>query len=482
MSGITNASEFQAFVGESKATLSNLAGKADAQERAITDLSRKFQALVERGEPKATEKAPDGTDVTRFVKPDGSLRLKSERASVNFAGRNLSTVSKGLFDSAPADEWHADLLKLTSARHVYRTLKGTNDSPVLDARILEHSAKAPAKMRDAIERAISNTSGTGAEWVPNAYSSTLYEEYFAPAGIAGLFEVVDVPASGSLIVPGITDNIRPYLKGKVTTDNPAAYTGSTPVSSSTTITPAGSAVLVRVDESAAEDSIFAMLPEISRRAGRAVGDGYEDGMVNGDSAATHQDAIASWNIRSRWGASGLGSSADHRRAFIGFRALAADRSCTVDQGSGQTVAKIMEELLGGLGERGVEDAVLIVSPEVFFKKILTDSNLLTVDKAGIAATLIRGQVAMIAGVPVIVSRWLSADLANTGLFTGSGAKSGVLAVSRSEFKHYQRRDTLIEMEKDITSGSYAIVATLRRSMATTSSASSAVARFGYNWL
>ena len=479
---ITNAAEFKDFVGESKATLNALTGKADALERATADLSRKFQAVMERTDKPATEKAPDGTDVSRFVRPDGSIRLRTERRTDTFASRNIPTVHKGLFDSAPADPWHADLLRLTSARHVYRKLKGDNGSPVLDGRIIEHCSKAPGKLRDAIERAISDSAGSGAEWVPDFYSSELYEEFYAPAGIDALFPVVEVPAAGAMIVPGITDTIRPYLKGKVTVDNPANYTGSTPTSTSTTITPQGFAALVRVDDSVVEDSIFALLPELNRRLSRGIRDAYEDAMVNGDTAATHQDTIASWNIRSRWGATGLGSSADHRRGFIGFRPLAYDRSNTVDQGSGQTVAKIMEELMGGLGERGVEDAVLIVSPEVFFKKILTDTNLLTVDKAGIAATLLRGQVAQIAGVPVIVSRWLSADLAATGLYSGSGAKSGVLAVSRSEFKHYQRRDSIVEMEKEIQNGSYALVATLRRTMATTSSATSAVVRFGFNWL
>jgi len=482
MPAVTNATEFQAFVGESKATLAELSGKADAQERATADLTRKFQALLERTEKPAAEKQPDGTDVTRFVKADGSIRIRSEKVVTTFAKQPVHTETKGLFDSAPADQWHADLLRLTSARHVYRKLTGNTSSPVLDGRIIEHCSRATGKMRDAVERAISDSAGSGAEWVPDAYSTELYEEYFAPAGIDALFPIVDVPAAGALIIPGITDNIRPYLKGKVTSDNPANYTGSTPTSSSTTITPQGFAALVRVDDSVVEDSIFAMLPELNRRLSRGVRDAYEDAMINGDSAATHQDAIASWNIRSRWGASGLGSSADHRRGFIGFRALAADRSCTVDQASGQTVAKIMEELMGGLGERGVEDAVLIVSPEVFFKKILTDTNMLTVDKAGVAATLLRGQVAQIAGVPVVVSRWMSADLAASGLYTGSGAKSGVIAVSRSEFKHYQRRASLVEMEKEVANGSYALVATLRRSMATCSGASAAVVRYGYNWL
>lgn len=61
-------------------------------------------------------------------------------------------------------------------------------------------------------------------------------------------------------------------------------------------------------------------------------------------------------------------------------------------------------------------------------------------------------------------------------------KSGVLAVSREEFSHYQRRANLVELDKDITRGAYNIVATLRRTFKTLSSSSSKVATYGYNWL
>jgi hypothetical protein len=105
-----------------------------------------------------------------------------------------------------------------------------------------------------------------------------------------------------------------------------------------------------------------------------------------------------------------------------------------------------------------------------------------VDKLGTNATLLRGQLASISGVPVVMTRWLTADMATTGLFTGSGAKSGCLAVSREEFTHYQRRASLVELDKDITRGAFNLVATLRRTFRTLSSASSKVVTYGFNWL
>ena len=469
------------FVREAKAA-------QPVTKAAIDDLALKFQRLQERQIDTARESQPSGESVAKFVRADGSVALSRGIERTTFAGKLVEIEREGLLDGTPCDEWHVDLLRLSAARHTARRLlsKGHRmaETPVLDAKILSHMAKAPGSIRHALEntvsKAMSDTAGSGAEWMPDTWSQSLYEEYYTPAGIDALFNVVDIP--GALVVPSITDVIRPFLKGKVTSDDPSQYTASTPTTSNTTIEPVGFAARVLIDDAAAEDSIIPLLPEIQRRLARALRDGYEDAMINGDSTATHEDAIATWNARSRWGATGLGGASDHRRAFKGLRRIAVDRSATTDQTAGQTVAKIMEELMGGLGERGSMDAVLLVSPEVFFKKIMTDSNVLTVDKLGTNATLLRGQLASISGVPVVMTRWLTADMATTGLFTGSGAKSGVLAVSREEFTHYQRRASLVELDKDITRGAFNLVATLRRTFRTLSSATSKVVTYGFNWL
>lgn len=462
--------------------------KSAQQEALLADLTTSFQRMSERQIDNARERAPTGGDLRRFIGQDGAVVLKSGVQNVNFAGRTLQVEVDGIFSGAPVDEWQAELHRLHTGRHFVGILLGNGNrkaaTPILDAKLLAHAAKAPAYIRGPLEKAInkamSDTAGSGGDWIPDRWDTALYEEFYAPAGIDSMFETRNI--DGPTVLPAITDNIRPYLKGKVSTNNPSQYTASTPTTSSTTIDSAGMAARVLVDDSAAEDSMVPMLPEIMRRLARSLRDGYEDCMVNGDTAATHQDTLAGWNIRGRWGSDNLGGSSDHRRAFLGFRALAYDRSLTVDQGSGQTIAKVMEELLGGLGERGGFDAVLLVSPEVFFKKMLTDTNVLTVDKLGPAATLLRGQLAQIAGVPVVLTRWLSADLAATGLYTGSGAKSGVLALSRSEFAHYERRAAMVEVDKDITIGAHNLVATVRRSMRTLSGSSSQVARYGFNWL
>ena len=71
----------------------------------------------------------------------------------------------------------------------------------------------------------------------------------------------------------------------------------------------------------------------------------------------------------------------------------------------------------------------------------------------------------------------------SGLFDNvTTTKSGILAVTREEFAHYQRRSSLVEVDKDITIGAYNLVATLRRTFKTLSASSSKVVTYGFNWL
>ena len=479
-----NPQEVIDFVGSAKALLPTLKADSEGQKAAIADLTQKFQKLQEDSH-KPQIMAPTGESARKFVCDNGQVRFVSGVETRTFAGMTVRADMEGLLDSAPVSPWHQELLALMAGRKIVRSIFGT--SPSTDAKILGHMAKAPQEIRGALEatvkRAISDTSGSGAEWLPDVMSSRLYEEFYTAPGIADLFETVEMAsAAAGMIIPTISDTVRPYLKGKISNDDPTKYTGSTPGSSNQTMEAVGFAVRVLIDDSAVEDSVFPLLPQIQKRVGRALMDGYEDAMINGDTTATHEDAIASWNIRGRWGATGLGGSADHRRSFKGLRRIAVDRSLTVDQSAGQTVAKVMEQILGGLGERGTMDAVILVSPEVFFQKMLTDTNVLTVDKLGQLATILTGQLAQISGVPVVMTRWLSADLAASGLYTGTGAKSGVIGVSRTEFMHFNKRSTMVEIMKDITVGGYNVVATRRSKFATLSGSTSQVVKYGYNWL
>jgi len=471
---------------EAAAVLTRTAGDQTATARAVEDLSGKLQGLMEasaRPQQRTAVGAQDRELQHRYCDESGRIHLKSTTRRVKFGGQVAEIEQPGLLDDTDAlTPWHLELQKAVERRSLVRLVAKNSDTPQTDAEILRLMARAPQNIRGALEKAITDSAGSGAEWIPDGTYPSIYEEFRVPNAIAGLFEIVDMPRA-TMIQPRLSTGVRPYKRNAISSDDPANYTGSTPVTADTTITVSNMAVRVVYDEMDGEDAVVAMEPLIRRLVVDAINDGYCDAMINGDAAATHQDTIASWNIRNRWGSSGLGGSADHRRLFTGLRALATDRSQTVDMGSSQTISGLMSSLIGGMGERAAGRLALIVSPEVFYQKLLADTNVLTLDKLGAGATLLSGQLASVFGHPIVVSRWVSADLAASGLYTdGTAGLSGAIAVDLSAFRHYQRRNTLVELDRDIKTGGTHVVATLRRCFKTVSGSSEAVTRFGYNWL
>ena len=143
---------------------------------AIDDLTQKFQAIQERQIDRAQEVRPMGGDFNKFVSVNGKVNLKSQVTKSTFAGRSVQVEEVGLLESAPVDEWHAELLRTVSARTAFRKMTGGNETPKLDAKILALAAQAPREIRGQVEKAISDTATQGAEWIPDTYSAALYEE------------------------------------------------------------------------------------------------------------------------------------------------------------------------------------------------------------------------------------------------------------------------------------------------------------------
>jgi len=79
-----------------------------------------------------------------------------------------------------------------------------------------------------------------------------------------------------------------------------------------------------------------------------------------------------------------------------------------------------------------------------------------------------------------MSRFLSADLAATGLYTGSGSTSGMLIVNPSSYNVFMKRGILVERDKDITAGAINLVSTMRATLDTLDGASTKNVAFGYN--
>jgi N4-gp56 family major capsid protein len=94
------------------------------------------------------------------------------------------------------------------------------------------------------------------------------------------------------------------------------------------------------------------------------------------------------------------------------------------------------------------DVVYVVSTEAYFD-LLEDTNFMTVDKIGAAATLLTGEVGMVAGSKVLVSGEFEAKAAT---------KAGVVAVYKPNFVIGNHRSLRMDSDIDVEKQSRILVA------------------------
>lgn len=425
------------------------------------------------------------------------LRMQDDRVRVTEDdGSSTEQSLPGLLDAETINEWHGELKRLSFARAVCRAAQ--KPTPGLDSRIRTHLRKCPNELREvltegvvsklfaqtggSIKRIFSDVSGVGDSWIPDVHAPLLFETMTMQRNVEALFDVINMPDK-NMIFPYKTYGLRPYVKGQAATNDPGAFNASTMSLTSNAVTAVGLAVRAIIDEDANEDSILAGLQQHQMAIAQALQDASEDAIINGDTAASHQDTISTWDIRSRWGSSGLGGANDHRRVWLGLRAQAFDASNTVDLNATQTYAGVTGLRSGLASPMGVGDqVVLLVSPEFYLAKILAFSELVTLEKYGNQAVLAAGEIGKLGNMRVVVTEFLSPDLATTGLYTGSGTTTGALVVNRARWFMGSRRGVVLEQEKDISTGVYTQVATVRKVFAQKAPASalSKSVRYAFN--
>ncbi len=451
-------------------------------EDQVKDLKH-AQKLLAEGQTKTYEPEVHNNDfaLKQYKNEDGSVQWNTTTVSKNIAGQGRVNVEqKGLLDAEVyANQWHADLCKMNQDRSLARMMMKDPYTPKADMKLYSHLQKAPSFMKNAVNKIFADNAGVGSEWIPDEFRTELYQTFQVPRGLRALLPSVQMERE-TLLIPKLSRGGRPFIKG-VATDDLAKYQASTIETAQKTVRAKGLATLMNIDDAAGEDSAFAIIPALSRQIAQDLEDAFEDCMINGDTNATHQDDIANWNIRERWGASGLGGSSDHRRLFLGMRAASFDKGSTVDiGGTAMTFAEFMS-VNSQLGELAVGNKVCVVSPEALVANFLQLEQVVTLEKFGPQATILTGELARLAGIPIVLSRFMSADMNASGLYDNATKdKTGFLIFNTDSWYQYVRRQITIESDKDITSGVIQLVSTMRAVMDSPDADALKNVAFGFN--
>ncbi len=325
-------------------------------------------------------------------------------------------------------------------------------------RFMRHLSSLPH-----FSRMFADNAGEGAEWQPDVQGTRLLVYMQLARPVAGLFRTV--AATDGMTNPFLTSGLQPYSVGTPAAGDldPANLKASQIGTSEISYNVHTLAVTTMANRDASEDSIVAFAPTMRAALAQALLDAREDAILNGDNAASHGDTgIDSWTAGGRWTA---GSAADHRKMFLGLRHRALDNSATADFDDGNVSTDFIK--LHGKLTKGYSRGNLaaITSLEALIYHFLVDSNFLTMDKMGPQATLLTGQVGSVAGVPLVISEFMSAEMNTAGIYDNSTTtQTGLVLVDTSRVVRPVRREARTETEVEAKKHVVHITATDREGL------------------
>jgi hypothetical protein len=361
----------------------------------------------------------------------------------------LLTASPGKIERATGKsaervrEWHeaADALVLTSAYL---------DKPAQELEMWT-SFRALTQAMDT------GTANEGQEFVPRELSGSLIERINLQLKVAALFPGVDMPTN-PFDIPGFAvTRKRTGTKIEETADTgQGKFQLLTPASRKITLTAQKLGARVILSKELEEDSIIAMLPFLRGELIDYLAGDMEDAILNGDNTNPHQDSDVT----------DFTDPADPRTAWNGLRLLAQAAQKTDLANAAPTVANSIRVNRKKMGRYGVNPADLahVVSISAYMQ-LLADSSVLTLEKYGPEATILRGELGSVDGSPIVVSEYVREDLNATGVHDGvTTNRTVVLTVNRRGFLTGQRRAVTVDVLRELyaESDQDLIIASMRR--------------------
>lgn len=312
--------------------------------------------------------------------------------------------------------------------------------------------KAPWAMK-ADELMESDLAGYGDEWVPTLWTSQMWERIRMENAVLSFMSaagmVVDMP-SDPFTIP--LEGSDPAIKRARQTTNASDFTFPGPAG----ISRAGTAnmtmstgklmAVIPYTRELEEDAIIPIVPDIRRQTERAMEDGVESLIINGDTTVA-----ANSNIND---ITGTPDAADPFLIGDGLRhlGLVTTTSDSLDVGT-VTAAKIrnLRRLMGANGRMGMRPSELMMIVEgTTYYTLLGLDEVITADKYGPQATIRTGGLASIDDVRIHPSEQLA--LANaTGKIDqgtpGNNTTGTILLFNRRQFRVGYRRRLMIEQER-----------------------------------
>ena len=329
---------------------------------------------------------------------------------------------------------------------------------VLNAQLREPSGLNPRMLEDwqnNLKAAMdSATAGSGDELVATQEAAALWADVNLETLIAPLFSRVDMP-SNPFEIPLQLGGVNWYPG----TEN-LAVTATALATARQTLNAQELVAEVPWSLTLDEDAVIAMAEEVRTSLVRNAVEVIDDVLLNADTTTTN-------NINAD-GATIASSNAGNAHWLVGFDGLLhlplVDNTGQANNHNAAVSDDMFNEVRGKLGRYGVRPSELAYIMDVnTYIRSLTVTNFRTLDKLGPNATLLRGQLGAVEGIPVIVSEQMApADI--DGKVTGAGnaqTRGRLLITNRTQWRVGYRRELMIETTRDIQKRQNIMVVSMR---------------------
>lgn len=438
-----------------------LAGAASMD--GVEQMKREITPLLARGREldasAGAVQSGDRSELDRYFGADGKLNLRDWTRAAFIGGDTVDLPMKGLLtDPVSRGPEHEDLRRAFANFALAGALSGKlGGQRATEALRRARSAVVMAFLRmpgrvgqwartafdseSSYQRAITGATGTGAELLTVPTLATIQRPIELSRRIPGLIRSAPAPSS-TFKIPKVTGRALSRVSNKITAD-PARVQSSDFTTSDESISTVGRTIQALVDVNWLTEGGLVLTDPVGF-INQWLNEGdlltLEIAILHGDTAGTHQDTLSTWTMNGLITAGTLSESSALIKAYLGARAHAADQSALVTAGGTFDMGdhfSAMNYFGAGTGADPTSVA-MIIGLNGLYSSILPMANLLTVDKAGASATILAGQIATIAGTPIVLSECMGKDFdTTTGLYTGSNKGNAAVYIRPAGWVHYE---------------------------------------------
>ena len=366
-------------------------------------------------------------------------KLQTEIEAVNAKMAEMETAMaerKSKTSEAPAitAEFTKEVRGKASTMHLLSVITGKSVENLT-------GYESVVEARAMIPRLPSDVAGTTElpEWLGEQFASDIIERVQLLANVEALFPKYTMPANTEVFsIPQKTDNTKAYLIAPAADAIESALTsGKVSFQTKRLMT------FAMVSDQASDETVVALIELVKMDIAESLVKAMENALLNGDTDAT------AGNIN---GALVGADATDQTKLFDGLRKQSTGN--TVDFGGIAPTYANFVKMRKQMGNYGINlaDLTYIVSPSTFYNLTLLP-ELLTMDKYGDMATVFKGEVGKLGGVPVIVSEYMGENVTNAGIVDDitPGTLTSVLLVNKRFFAVADRGTVGFEQDRNIRS-------------------------------